>query len=121
MKFKFGQIGETEFDREDAKIAIPLILLLLDMAVATFSKGRIFVTPIVYYLWLFFGREWIHRIMKKFTVWRHYRCPRCKSHETLFLGLKDYCGNRYTWYECNSCHRRLIEANERLLELKRAA
>jgi hypothetical protein len=38
MKIRFGQWGEYDFDKEDAKIVVPLILLLLGLTLTPLRK-----------------------------------------------------------------------------------
>jgi hypothetical protein len=102
MKLTFWQ-GEFEFDRDDAVIVIPLILLLLSFA-TPLPKVWVLVGFAVYYVVLFFLRD----PLKKLYSWLYnkwaFRCPDCCSSHTVELGLAEYLGDvSHYWFRCNDC------------------
>jgi len=114
MKLKFWQ-GEFEFDRDDAVIVIPVILLLLSFA-TPLPKVWLLVGFAVYYGILFFAGKLVQPIKKWFEM-RGYRCPQCRSPHMIVLGLNDYLGDApYYFYKCNDCGEEAIEVQGKLVE-----
>ena len=102
MKFKFLQ-SEFEFDKDDAKIAVPLALLALGMAFTPISKAWLLAGAGIYYLLLFYLNK-LTEPLKKWLKFRAFKCPYCRSTHTVFLGLQDYLGDiPHYWYRCNEC------------------
>lgn len=118
MKFKFLQ-AEFEFDRDDAKIAIPLALLGLGLAFAPVPKGWQLSAAVVYYLLLFFLPPVTTPLKKWVSEWyglRKYRCPHCNSIHTVLLGLSEYLGDvPFYWYRCNDCGEQSVCVDEKLI------
>jgi hypothetical protein len=115
MKLKFWQ-GEFEFDRDDAVIVIPIILLLLSFA-TPLPKIWLLVGFASYFAVLFFGRKLVEPIKKWFTLRYFYCCPYCKSRYTIVLGLTEFLGDcPYYFYRCNDCGQESIEVNGTLVE-----
>jgi hypothetical protein len=54
MKIKLGSWADYDFDKEDAKIAVPLILLLLGLAFTPLRKGWLLAGVAAYYALYFF-------------------------------------------------------------------
>ena len=96
MKFKFLQ-SEFEFNTDDAKIAVPLVLLILGMAFTSAPKASLLAAAGVYYLLLFFLPILVVEPLKKWLEWlyrrRAHRCPHCRSPHTVELGLQEYLGD----------------------------
>jgi DNA-directed RNA polymerase subunit RPC12/RpoP len=114
MKLKFW-LGEFEFDRDDAVIVTPLILLLLSFA-TPLPKLWLLVGFAVYYAVLFFVGK-LFEPMKKWFVKRSYRCSYCKSRHTIVLGLNDYLGDcPYYFYKCNDCGQESIDVDGTLVQ-----
>lgn len=114
MKLKFWQ-GEFEFDRDDAVIVVPIILLLLSFATPLPSVWLL-VGFGTYYAVLFFAGKLVQPLKKWFEM-RGYRCPYCKSPYTVVLGLNDYLGEcPYYFYKCNDCGQESIEMHGSLVE-----
>jgi hypothetical protein len=119
MKFKFLQ-SEFEFDADDAKIAVPLVLLILGMAFTPAPKAWLLAGAGIYYMLLFFLpvvlvdplKKWLGRLHRR----RAYGCPHCKSIYTVELGLQEYLGDvPYLWYRCNDCGEESVFVDERLI------
>jgi DNA-directed RNA polymerase subunit RPC12/RpoP len=114
MKLKFWQ-GEFEFDKDDAQIVIPIILLLLSFA-TPLPKVWMLVGFAVYYSILFFGGKLVE-LVKRWFVKRSYRCPYCKSLYTIVLGMREYLGDcPYYFYKCNNCGQESIDVDGTLVE-----
>lgn len=118
MKLKFWQ-GEFEFDRDDAVIVIPLILLLLSFA-TPLPKLWLLVGFAVYYAVLFFGGKLFAPVMKLFK-WTHilwfYRCPYCKSREIFLQGYQGYHSDeQYGYWFCNNCGETSIHIGDRFIK-----
>lgn len=116
MKFKFLQ-AEFEFNKDDAKIAVPLVLLGLGMAFTPAPRPWLLVSAAVYYLLLFFLLE----PLKKWLIGLYYkwvcRCPYCKSHRTVMLGMQNYLGDiPYDWYRCNDCGKESVLLENELVQ-----
>lgn len=118
MKFKFVQ-SEFEFDRNDAEIAVPLVLLSLGLVFTPVPKTWLLAGAGVYYLLLFFLpivieplKKWIERLHRI----RKYRCPYCRSLHTVELGLQEYLGDvPYYWFRCNDCGDESVFVDDRLI------
>lgn len=114
MKLKFWQ-GEFEFDRDDAVIVVPIILLLLSFA-TPLPKVWLLAGFGAYYAMLFFAGKLVPPIKKWFEM-RGYRCPYCRSRHMVVLGLNEYLGDAPYWfYKCNDCGRESIEMHGSLVE-----
>lgn len=114
MKLKFWQ-GEFEFDRDDAVIVVPIILLLLSFA-TPLPRVWLLVGFGTYYAVLFFAEK-LAQPFKKWFEMRGYRCPYCKSWHTVVLGLNNYLGDcPYYFYKCNDCGQESIEMHGSLVE-----
>jgi hypothetical protein len=75
MKLKFLQC-EYEFDKEDAKIVVPIIILLLSVSFAKFNNGILII--VIYYLLYLFSSIQIE-IIKNILLKIEFRCQKCKS------------------------------------------
>jgi hypothetical protein len=116
MKFKFLQ-AEFEFDRDDAKIAVPLVLLALAMAFTPIPKLWLLAGAGVYYLLLLFLLEPLKKLTQHLYNKRFSRCPYCKSPHMVMLGLMEYLGDApYYWYRCNDCAGEAVCVDGKLLE-----
>ena len=103
MKFKFATT-ELEFDRDDAKIAVPLVLLGLAMAFTPLPKLWLVIGAAVYYLFLLFLMEPLTKLVQSVHKKRQYRCPYCRSPYTVMICLDNYIGDSpYYFYRCNDC------------------
>jgi DNA-directed RNA polymerase subunit RPC12/RpoP len=116
MKFKFLQ-AECEFDRDDAKVAVPLVLLGLGMAFTPIPKTWLLVAGGAYYLLLLFLLEPLKKRTEHLYKRRTSRCPYCKGSHTVLLGLSEYLGDApYYWYRCNDCGEESVCVDGKLLK-----
>jgi DNA-directed RNA polymerase subunit RPC12/RpoP len=115
MKLKFWQ-AEFEFDRDDAKIVIPLILLLLGLTVTPLPRHWLLAGFAAYYAVFLFLAEPLKKWIERQHRIRRYRCPYCKSLHTVELGLQEYLGDvPYYWYRCNDCGDESVFVDEKLI------
>ncbi|GEM_PF-3463794 len=102
MKIKFWQF-EYDFDKEDAKIVIPVLLLVLGLVFTPINKSVLWLGAAAYYLLYFFVKPFfatLNNLRSKFQL----RCPHCKSRDIIFQGLDNYHGDvPYDWFLCNHC------------------
>jgi len=112
MKMKLLQ-WEFEFDKDDAKIVIPVLLLTLGLAFTRINKSALWGGAVAYYALYFFLKPIVttfNDLRSKF----HWRCPYCKSRDIVYRGMNDYHGYGmvpYDWYLCNHCGETLIRLN----------
>jgi len=115
MKIKIGNWGEYDFDKDDAKIAIPLILLAPALAFTQLRKELLIGGVTAYYLLYFFLPpcfQAVKKLVDQFREWRRFRCPYCKSHELIMQGLQEFHGDiPYDWYFCHSCRETSVFVN----------
>jgi hypothetical protein len=95
MKIKLWQL-EYDFDKDDAKIVVPLILLLLGLTFTQLRKDALWGGTVVYYLLYLFLPPCFAGI-KKLFAWMHhwlfFRCPHCNSHEIVLQGFQEFHGD----------------------------
>lgn len=77
MKFSFGSAIFT-FDRDDAKIAIPIILIIIAILFLQEKIGLILALISLYYLLYFYAQTAI-QIIKSLYQKNRFRCQLCKS------------------------------------------
>jgi hypothetical protein len=115
MKIKLWR-WELDFDKEDAKIVIPLVLLLLGLVFTRLNKEALWGGAVAYYLLYFFLRELVARV----RLWLFFRCPYCKSREVLLQGYQGYHSDeQYAYHLCNRCRKTSVMVNERLIKALR--
>jgi hypothetical protein len=119
MKLKLWQF-EWDFDKDDAKIAVPLLLLGLGLAFTPLNKTSLLAGAVVYYfLYFFFGRVLItvEHITGKAKAWLFHKCPWCKSRDVILQGYQGYKSDeQYAYHTCNECGETSILVNERLIK-----
>jgi hypothetical protein len=119
MKIKLWQ-WEFEFDKEDAMLVFPLILLLLGLFCTQFKKEAIWGGAVAYYLLYFFLKPAILALKELVTRVYHrvlFRCPYCKSREVILQGHQGYHSDeQYAYHLCNRCRETSILVNERLIK-----
>ena len=115
MKIKIGNWGEYEFDKEDARIVVPLILLVLALFLTPLRKEVLLGAALAYYFLYFFLPPTFLAIKKLFAKlhhWRTFRCPYCKSHELILQGLQEFHGDiPYDHYFCHRCRETSVYVN----------
>jgi hypothetical protein len=115
MKIKIGTWGEYEFDKEDARIVVPLILLLLALFLTPLRKEVLLRTAATYYFLYFFLPPCfagIKKLFAKLQHWRAFRCPYCKGHELILQGMQEFHGDiPYDHYFCHRCRETCVFVN----------
>jgi hypothetical protein len=115
MKIKIGSWADYDFDKEDAKIAVPLILLLLGLTLTPLKKEWLLAGVTIYYALYFFLPPCFAAIKKLFAQidhWRRFRCPYCKSHELILQGMQEFHGDiPYDHYFCHRCRETCVFVN----------
>ena len=118
MKIKLWQF-EYDFDKEDAKIVVPLILLLLALTLTQLRKDALLGGAAAYYLLYFFLPPCLLAIKKLFAWcihWLFFRCPYCKSREIILQGYQGYKSDeQYAYHTCNRCGQTSVLVNDRLI------
>jgi hypothetical protein len=119
MKLKFWQ-WEFDFDTDDARIVVPLILLLLGVFFTPLRREWLLAGGAAYYLLIFFLPKLALMVMKAVTgalKRQRNRCPYCKSHEIILQGMAEFRGDvPYDWYLCNSCRQTSIFVFDRMIK-----
>src|SRR5580658_10141130 len=115
MKIKLGSWADYDFDKEDAKIAVPLILLLLGLTLTSLRKEWLLAGVTAYYALYFFlppSYAAIKKLFARIHHWRTFRCPYCKSHELILQGMQEFLGDiPYDWYFCHRCRETSVYVN----------
>ena len=121
MKLKFWQF-EWDFDKDDAKIAIPVLLLALGLAFTPLDKTWLLLGAVVYYLLYFFlGHVFsaVRQLVERVRTWLFHRCPWCRSRDVILQGYQGYKSDeQYAYHTCNECGETSILVNERLIKAK---
>lgn len=119
MKIKLWQ-WEYDFDKEDAKIVVPLILLLLALFRTEISTVALLAVAAAYYLLYFFLKPSLLSLGKGWSglrSWLSYRCPYCKSRQLIMQGYQPYHSDEfYAYHLCNRCRKTSILVNDRLIK-----
>jgi hypothetical protein len=114
MRIKLWQ-WEYDFDKEDAKIVVPLILLLLGLAFTQLRKDWLLGGAAAYYLLYFFLPpcfQALNKLSARLRHWFAFRCPYCKSREIILQGLQEFHGDiPYDHYFCNRCRETSVFVN----------
>ncbi|MGB9369478.1 MAG: hypothetical protein WCE79_26065 [Xanthobacteraceae bacterium] len=117
MKLKLWQLGEFEFGRDDAKIIVPLILLLLVLLAAPVHLVWVLPIAAVYYLLLFFWKD-VAAAVERFRQWQRMRCPKCKNRKIYLQGYQGYNSDeQHPHYFCENCKTTSILTGGGLLEV----
>lgn len=115
MKIKIGSWGEYDFDKEDARIIVPLILLLLSLFQTQLRKDWLIGGVAAYYALYFFLPPLFGafgKLVERIRHWRKFRCPYCKSHELVLQGPQEFHGDiPYDWYFCHRCRESSVYVN----------
>ena len=106
MKLKMWQL-EYDFDKEDAKIVVPLILTAIGLSFTPLRKDLLLVGALVYYLLYFFlPLCFLHlrEVCAHAWHWVRFRCPYCRSSAVFLQGYQGYHSDeQYPFYLCNRC------------------
>lgn len=115
MKIKLWQF-EYDFDKDDAKIVVPVLLLVLGLTLTRLNKEALWSGAVAYYLLYFFLKPCVLGLKEARSHFR-FRCPYCKSRDVFLQGYEGYHSDeQYAWHLCNHCGETLILVNERLIK-----
>jgi hypothetical protein len=116
MKIKLWQF-EYDFDRDDAKIVIPIILLLVAISVTNLNPLWLLGSATAYYLLYFFANDAVAAVKAKLAQ-RRMVCPKCKNKKIYLQGYEGYNSDEhYAHYFCDSCKTTSILTDGGLLEI----
>jgi DNA-directed RNA polymerase subunit RPC12/RpoP len=102
MKIKFWTF-EYEFDKDDAKIVIPVILLLIAMLATNIDRTIMIQGATCYYL-LYFFLDGLIRKLKSLLPKPKLKCPKCKSRKIILQGYGTYKSDEHhAFYLCTKC------------------
>lgn len=117
MKLKIWQLGEFEFDRDDARIIVPILLLVLLLFTAPVALAWVLPAAAVYYLLLLFWKD-VASALERYQDWRRMRCPKCKNRKIYLQGYQEYNSTElYPYYFCDNCNTTSILTGGGLLEI----
>jgi hypothetical protein len=116
MKFKIGHWGEFDFNKDDAKIAVPLILLVLGLPLTRVRRDWLLGGAVIYCLC-------VNAVGSIYTWTRHwllFGSPHCKSREVVLQGYQGFNSDEhYGYHFCNRCRETSILVNNRLIAPRR--
>ena len=119
MKIKLGPL-EYDFNKEDAKVVFPLILLMLGLGLTQLKKEVLWIGAVAYYLLYFFLPPCLLALKGLFSrvgLWLRFRCPYCRSSEVILQGYQGYHSDeQYAFHVCNRCRKTSVLVNERLIK-----
>jgi hypothetical protein len=122
MKIKLWQF-EYDFDKDDAKIVVPLILLVLGLTLTTLNKTALWIGGGAYYLLYFFlvpCLAALGRTLSRLRSWWLFRCPWCKSREVIMQGYQGYHSDeQYAFHLCNKCRNTSVLVGAKLIRATR--
>jgi hypothetical protein len=102
MKIKFWQF-EYDFDRDDAKIIVPTILLVVAVAKTSLNPILLISLAAFYYL-LYFFMAYAVAAVKGCIAKLKMRCPKCKNRKIILQGYQSYKSDEeYPYYYCDDC------------------
>ena len=116
MKIKLWQF-EYDFDRDDAKIIVPIILLLMAISVTNLNPLWLLGLATVYYLLYFFLMDMVEGV-KAYVAKTKMRCPKCKNRKIFLQGYQGYKSDeQHAYYFCDSCKTTSILTDGGLLQI----
>ena len=116
MKIKAWQF-EYDFDRDDAKIVVPIALLLTAISVSNVNPlWWLAVISVYYLLYFFFGK--LAEAFRLYVAKHKMRCPDCKNRKIFLQGYQGYNSDEhYPFYFCDSCETTSILTDGGLLKI----
>jgi hypothetical protein len=116
MKLKIWQF-EYDFDRDDAKIVVPIILLLVAISATNLSPTFLISLSVGYYLLYFFLNDAVAAAKGAIEKLK-MRCPKCGNRRIFLQGYQGYKSDeQYPYYFCDSCKSTSILTDGGLLEI----
>jgi hypothetical protein len=116
MKLKLWQF-EYDFDRDDAKIVVPIILLVLAVLKTDLSPVLLIGLTAGYYLLYFFLANAVAAI-KNGLLKLKMRYPKCGNRKIILQGYQEYKSDElYSYYFCDQCKTTSILTDGGLLQI----
>jgi hypothetical protein len=117
MKLKAWKF-EYEFDRDDAKIVVPIILLIVAVSMTGLPTALLVGLAVGYYLLYFFLKDAVSIIRDIVAKWR-MRCPHCGNRKIILQGYQGYKSDeQYAYYFCDNCETTSVLTDGGLLQVK---
>ena len=102
MKIKFG-IFKYEFDKDDAKIVIPVILILIAIVATNLDRTIMLLGVTSYYLLYFFLSDFLKKLKNLFPKPK-LKCLKCNSRKIILQGYDTYKSDEHhAFYLCTKC------------------
>jgi len=123
MKIELWQF-KYDFDKEDAQIVIPVLLLALGLAFTPINKAALWSGAVIYYALYFFLKPTVvalkDHLFAPIRQWLFFRCPHCKSRDVFLQGYQGYHSDeQYAFHRCNKCGQTSVLVGQRLLKALR--
>ena len=116
MKIKFWQF-EYDFDRDDAKVIVPMILLLAAISATSLNPLWLLGSATIYYLLYFFLMDAVE-VIKAYVERRKMRCPKCRNRKIFLQGYQGYRSDEHhAYYFCDSCKTTSILTDGGMLQI----
>ena len=116
MKIKFWQF-EYDFDRDDAKIVVPVVLLLIAISVTSLNPLWLLGSAAIYYLTYFFSTDAVEALRANLAKAK-MRCPKCKNRKIFLQGYQGYKSDeQHAFYFCDDCKTTSILTDGGLLQI----
>ncbi len=117
MKLKIWQF-EYDFDRDDAKIVVPIILVLVAVSTTNLPAALLVGLAAGYYLLYFFLKDAVAAIKSSIGKLK-MRCPKCGNRKIILQGYQGYKSDeQYPYYLCDSCKTTSVLTDGGLLEIE---
>ena len=118
MKIKFWTF-EYDFDRDDAKIVVPIALLGIAISVTNVNPIWLLAIIVTYYLLYFFSGD-AAEFIRAYVERQKMRCPHCKNRKIILQGYQGYKSDeQYPYYFCDSCETTSVLTDGGLLKIGR--
>jgi hypothetical protein len=116
MKLKLWQF-EYDFDRDDAKIVVPIILLALAICFTQLDSALLICAGVIYYAIYFFGAQACAATKERIQQYK-MRCPNCRDRKIILQGYEGYKSDEhYPYYLCDNCGTTSILTDGGLLQI----
>ncbi|HXW70323.1 MAG TPA: hypothetical protein VEK34_02590 [Methylocella sp.] len=116
MKIKFWHL-EYDFDKDDAKIVIPIVLLLIAVTTTSISPAILIGASVIYFFSYFFVEDLIKKIIGAIPK-APLKCPKCKNRKIVLQGYQGYKSDeQYPYYLCTHCDTTSILTEGGLLDI----
>jgi len=116
MKIKLWNF-EYDFDKDDAKIVVPIILLFAAILSTNIDPAILISFAAIYYLLYFFLFESVKKL-KSVLPKPKLKCPNCTNKKIILQGYQGYNSDEhYAYYWCSECKATSILTNGGMLRV----